>query len=48
MRAKPEMKPWVYADKSGLSSLRSGTTAQAFALCFVSAAPVGGSINVYQ
>ena len=25
MRAKPEMKPWVYADKSRLSSFRSGT-----------------------
>ena len=25
MRAKPDMKPWVYTDKSELSSFRSGT-----------------------
>ena len=25
MRAKPDMKPWVNPDKSGLSSFRSGT-----------------------
>ena len=25
MRAKPDMKPWVNPDKSGLSSVRSGT-----------------------
>ena len=32
MRAKPEMKPWVHTDKSGLSSVGAALTERAFAL----------------
>ena len=39
MRAKPEMKPWVYADKSGLSSVGAALSACVFVV--VSAAPLG-------
>ena len=48
MRAKPEMKPWVYADKSGLSSVGAALSVRAFVV--VSTAPLGlismmGTIN---
>ena len=39
MRAKPEMKPWVYADKRGLSSVGAALSARVFVV--VSAAPLG-------
>ena len=48
MRAKPEMKPWVHTDKSRMSSVGAALSAQVFALRLGSAAPFGGSINVYQ
>ena len=32
MRAKPEMKPWVNMDKSGLSSVGAALSARAFVL----------------
>ena len=45
MRAKPEMKPWVNTDKSGLSSVGAALSARAFVLwfriCWESAAPLG-------
>ena len=41
MRAKPEMKPWVHTDKNRMSSAGAALTAQAFALRFGSAAPLG-------
>ena len=41
MRAKPDMKPWVHADKNELSSFRSGTITRAFVLRLGSAAPKG-------
>ena len=33
MRAKPEMEPWVHADKRGLSSVGAALTERAFGLC---------------
>ena len=39
MRAKPEMKPWVYADKRGLSSVGAALSVRVFVV--VSAAPLG-------
>ena len=45
MRAKPEMKPWVHADKSGMSSV--GAALQREHLPYVSEVPpLWGSINV--
>ena len=45
MRAKPEMKPWVYTDKSRMSSVGAALTARAFVLTWDSAAPLG--LNKY-
>ena len=39
MRAKPDMKPWVYTDKSGLSSVGAALSVRAFVV--VSTAPLG-------
>ena len=42
MRAKPEMKPWVYTrTKSNIELRRSGTITRAFVLRLRSAAPLG-------
>ena len=46
MRAKPEMKPWVHADKNELSSFRSGTNSVGH-LLWGCAAPTGLK-KVYQ
>ena len=48
MRAKPDMKPWVYTDKSGLSSVGAALTARVLGhLLWDCAAPTGLK-NVYQ
>ena len=39
MRAKPEMKSWIYADKSGLNSVGAALSVRAFIV--VSTAPLG-------
>ena len=46
MRAKPKMKPWVHADKSGMSSV--GAALPTHALKFIRSVvpPLWGSINV--
>ena len=49
MRAKPDMKPWVFTDKNKMSSFRSGTNsagvgAFAFGVCL----PYGAQKNGYQ
>ena len=36
MRAKPDMKPWVYTDKSGLSSVGAALTASVWFVAFQS------------
>ena len=41
MRAKPEMKPWVHADKSGMSSVGAALPTHAFDFVYRSAAPLG-------
>ena len=42
MRAKPDMKPWVYTDKSGLSSVGAALTALVLGhLLWDCAAPTG-------
>ena len=41
MRAKPDMKPWVYTTQSNIELRRSGTITRAFVLRLVSAAPLG-------
>ena len=46
IRAKPEMKPWVHMDKSGMSSV--GAALPTHALKFIRSVvpPLWGSINV--
>ena len=39
MRAKPDMKPWVYTNESNIELRRSGTITRAFVLRLGSAAP---------
>ena len=41
MRAKPEMEPWVYTDKSELSSVGAALTEQVLALHYGLCRPVG-------
>ena len=41
MRAKPNMKPWVYTNESNIELRRSGTITRAFVLRLGSAAPLG-------
>ena len=48
MRAKPEMKPWVYTDKSRMSSVGAALTARAFVLTWDSAAPLGLNKYIYD
>ena len=54
---KARIEPWVYTDRSGLSSVGAALSARAFGLCrcgswlcirWESAAPVGSSINVWK
>ena len=40
MRAKPDMKPWVYTSQSNIELRRSGTITRAFVLRLGSAAPL--------
>ena len=46
MRAKPEMKPWVHADKSGMSSVGAALTTHALEFIRSVVPPLWGSINV--
>ena len=49
MRAKPDMKPWVFTDKNKMSSFRSDTnSASVGALAFGVCRPYGAQKNVYQ
>ena len=41
MRAKPDMKPWVYTNQSNIELRRSGTIMRAFVLRLRSTAPLG-------
>ena len=41
MRAKPEMKPWVYTDKNRMSSVGAALTEQVLTLRCGCAAPLG-------
>ena len=41
IRAKPEMKPWVHMDKSGMSSVGAALPTHAFDFVYRSAAPLG-------
>ena len=42
MRAKPDMKPWVHADKNELSSFRSGTFGASICLTSWKCRPLKG------
>ena len=44
MRAKPEMKPWVHTDKSGMSSVGAALQREHLTL-FIGVPPLWGSIN---
>ena len=46
MRAKPEMKPWVHADKSGMSSVGAALPTHALEFIRSVVPPLWGSINV--
>ena len=46
MRAKPEMKPWVHADKSGMSSVGAALPMHALEFIRSVVPPLWGSINV--
>ena len=48
MRAKPDMKPWVYADKSGLSSVGAALTDRVLGHLLWDCATPTGLKNVYQ
>ena len=49
MRAKPEMKPWVFTDKNKMSSVGAALTARVLGhLLWGCAAPTGLKKNVYQ
>ena len=49
MRAKPDMKPWVFTDKNKMSSFRSGTnSAGVGAFAFGVCRPYGAQKNGYQ
>ena len=47
MRAKPDMKSWVFTDKSKMSSFRVGTNSASVGILVLGVVPpLGGSINV--
>ena len=46
MRAKPEMKPWVHTDKSGMSSVGAALPMHALEFIRSVVPPLWGSINV--
>ena len=48
MRAKPDIKPWVNIEKSGLSSVGAALTVRCWGSCLGVVSPLRGSINVYQ
>ena len=49
MRAKPDMKPWVFTDKNKMSSFRSGTnSAGVGAFTLGVCRPYGAQKNGYQ
>ena len=45
MRAKPEMKPWVHTDKSGMSSVGAALPTHALEFIRSVVPPLWGSIN---
>ena len=46
IRAKPKMKPWVHADKSGMSSVGAALPTHALEFIRSVVPPLWGSINV--
>ena len=49
MRAKPDMKPWVFTDKNKMSSFRSGTNSTSVGVLALGVClPYGAQKNVYQ